>query len=90
MKATSLQNNDQTKIISSNPDVTPEECKENRKHIYIIIIIQYFCCRKNNIVTDTTPITFTHQNKHDHNVIYAYKTGTTHSQQITTFAKLPT
>ena len=55
MKATILHNNEQTNIIISEPDITPEECRENLKHIYTIITSQYLSSRKNNKVTNTTP-----------------------------------
>ena len=54
MKATIFQNNEHTNIISE-PDITPEECRENLKHIHTIITSQYLSSRKNNKVTNTTP-----------------------------------
>ena len=55
MKATILHNNEHTNIIISEPDITPEECRENLKHICTIITSQYLSSRKNNKVTNTTP-----------------------------------
>ena len=50
-------------IITSNPDIAPEECKENLKHIHIIITLQYVSSRK--IAKLATPhlMTFICQNK---------------------------
>ena len=53
MKATIFHNNKHTNIIISKPDITPEECKENLKHIHITIMSQYLHFKKNNKVTNT-------------------------------------
>ena len=37
------------------PDITPEECRENLKHIHTTITSQHLSTRKNDKVTDTTP-----------------------------------
>ena len=55
MKAITFHNNEHTNIIISKPDITPEECRENLKHIHTTIISQYFSSRKNKKVTNTTP-----------------------------------
>ena len=55
MKATIFNNNEYTNIIFSKPDITPEKCKENLKHIHTTITSQYLSSRKNNKVTNTTP-----------------------------------
>ena len=55
MKATIFYNNEHTNIITSEPDITPEECREDLKHIHITITSQYLSSRKNNNVTNTTP-----------------------------------
>ena len=34
MKTTIFYNNEHTNIIISKPDITPEECRENLKHIH--------------------------------------------------------
>ena len=52
MKATIFHNNDHTNINISKPDITPEECKKNLKHIHIIITS---VLEKNYKVTNTTP-----------------------------------
>ena len=75
IKATIFINNEYTNIIISEPDITPEECREYLKHIHTTITSQYLSSRKNNKVTNT--------------MLYAYKTSTTESQQIATLAKLP-
>ena len=61
-----FHNNEHTNIIISEPDITPEECRENLKHIHTIITSQYLSFRKNNKVTNTTPYDIHHQNKHYH------------------------
>ena len=61
MKASIFHNNEHTNIISK-PDITPEECRENLKHIHITT--QYLSSRKNNKVTNTTPYDIHFQNKH--------------------------
>ena len=57
MKATIFHtcNNEHTSIITSKPDITPEECRENLKHIHSTITSQLLSSRKNNKVTNTTP-----------------------------------
>ena len=55
MKATIFYNNEHTNIIISKPEITPEECKENLRHIHPVITSQYFSSRKNNQITTTTP-----------------------------------
>ena len=55
MKATIFHNNEHTNIIIAEPDVTPEECSENLKHIHTTITSQYPSSRKYNKVTNTTP-----------------------------------
>ena len=55
MKATILHNNKHTNIIISKPVITPEERRENLKHIHTTITSQYLNSKKNNKVTDTTP-----------------------------------
>ena len=55
MKATIIHNNEHTNIIISKPDIIPEECRENLKHIHTTITSQYFSSRKNNKVINTTP-----------------------------------
>ena len=40
---------------SEKPDLTPEECRENLKHIHTTNTSQYRSSRKNNEVTTTTP-----------------------------------
>ena len=40
---------------SQNQVLTPEECKENLRHIHTTITSQYLSSRKNNKVTNTTP-----------------------------------
>ena len=54
MKATIFHNNKPTRIIISKPDITPEQCRENLKHIHTTITLQYLSSRKNNKVTNTT------------------------------------
>ena len=46
MKATIFHNNKYTYIIISKLHITPEECRENLKHINTIIISQYLNFRK--------------------------------------------
>ena len=55
MKATIFHNNEHTNIIISKLDITPEECKENLKHIHTTITSQYLSSRKNNKVTNARP-----------------------------------
>ena len=55
IEATILHNNEHTNIIISEPDITPEECRESLKHIHTTITSQYLSFRKNNKVTNTTP-----------------------------------
>ena len=54
MKAIIFHNNEHTNIIISKPDITPEECRENLKHIHNNITSQYLSFRKNNKVTNIT------------------------------------
>ena len=82
MKATIFHNNKHTNIIILKPNITPEECRENLKHIYTTITSQYLNFRKNNKFANTV-VTFI-------TTSYTYKTGAAQSQQITTLAKLPT
>ena len=53
MTSTIFHNNEHTNVISK-VHLTPEECKENLKHIHTTIISQYLSSRKNNKVTNTT------------------------------------
>ena len=78
-----FRNNEYTNIIISEPEMTHEECSKNHKHIHTTITSQYLICRKNNKITNTTPydIPFIRTNI---TTSYAYKTGTTPSQRITT------
>ena len=46
IKATIFHNNEHTNIIISDPDIIPEECKENLKHIHSTITSQYLRSRK--------------------------------------------
>ena len=56
MKATTFHTNEDTNIIIiSNPNITPEECREKLKHIHTIITSQYLRSRKSNLATNTTP-----------------------------------
>ena len=55
MKAIIFPNNEHTNIIISEPDITPEECREDLKHIHTTITSQYLNSRKNNKVTNTIP-----------------------------------
>ena len=55
MKSTIFDNNNHTNIIISEPEIAPEECRENLRHIHITIISQYLSSRKNNKVTNITP-----------------------------------
>ena len=48
MKATIFHNNEHTNIIISKLDITPQECRENLKHIHTAINSQYLSSRKNN------------------------------------------
>ena len=51
MKSTIFHNNDHTNIIILDPDITPEECKENLTHTHCHHLIILF--RKNNQGTNT-------------------------------------
>ena len=75
MKATIFHNNEHTNIIISKPNITPEECRENLKHIHTTITSQNLNYRKNNKVTNNTPydIHLSEQTLLRH---IAYKTGT--------------
>ena len=57
MKASIFHSNEHTNIIISEPDVTPEECRENLKHIRTAITSTslYLNSRKNNKVINTIP-----------------------------------
>ena len=44
-----------TNIIILKPDITPEECRKNLKHIHTTITLHYLRYRKCNKVTNTTP-----------------------------------
>ena len=65
MKAIICCNNEYINIIISEPDITPEKCRKNLKHIHTTITSQYLSSRKNNKftlssrknnkVTNTTP-----------------------------------
>ena len=46
IKATIFHNNNYTNIIISDPDITPEKCKENVKHIHTTITSQYLSSKK--------------------------------------------
>ena len=63
---------------SSKLDITFEECKENLKHIHTTITSQYLSSKKNNKLTNTT---LWHSFIRTNILSYAYKTGTTQSQQ---------
>ena len=54
MKVPILHNNKHTNIIISEPDITPEECRENLKHIHTTITSQYLNSRKTIKVINTT------------------------------------
>ena len=51
MKASIFHNNEYTNIVMSEPNIIPEECRENLKHIHTL---QYLSTRKNNKITNTT------------------------------------
>ena len=55
MKATIFYNNKHTNIIILDLDITPEECRENLKHIHTTIISQNLSSRKINKDSNTTP-----------------------------------
>ena len=55
MKATIFYNNGHTNNITSDPNITTEECRENLKHIHTTVTSQYHSSKKKNKVTDTTP-----------------------------------
>ena len=46
MKATIFHSNEHFNIIISDLNITPEECRENLKHIHITITSQYLSSRK--------------------------------------------
>ena len=54
-KSPTFHNNDHINIIISDPDITPDECKENLQHIYTTITSQYLSFIKNTKVTNITP-----------------------------------
>ena len=96
MKSNIFHNNEHINIIS-NPDITPEKCKENLKHIHTIITSQYLSSRKNNRVTNTTPMPLIHQNKHYHVCVQNWHSSeptsqqsckVTYTQYLDTFAKM--
>ena len=67
MKTTIFNNNELTNIIVTKPEITPEEFRENLKHIDTTITSQYLISIKNNKVIHTTPYDMCiHQNKHYH------------------------
>ena len=55
MKATIFNNNENTNIIISKLGITPEECKENLKHIHTTITSQYLSTRKTTKFSNTPP-----------------------------------
>ena len=55
MKSTIFDSNEHTNIIILKPDITPEECRENLKHLHTTITSQYLSSKKNNKVTNITP-----------------------------------
>ena len=56
MKAMIFHNNKHTSLIISEPDIAPEECRENLKHNHTTITSQYLSSRKKMLyqVTNTT------------------------------------
>ena len=54
MKATMFHDNENTNTIISEPDTTPDECREHLKHIYTTITLQYLSSKKKNKVINTT------------------------------------
>ena len=64
MKATIFHNNKHTNIIISEPDITPEKCRENLKHVHTTITSQYLSSRKTTKLLTPHPMIFIHQNKH--------------------------
>ena len=46
MKATIFHNNEHINIIISKPDITPEKCRENLKHIHTTITSQHLNSKK--------------------------------------------
>ena len=66
MKATIFHNNEHTNILISKPNITPEECQENLKHIHTIVTSQYLSSKKTTKLLTPHPMTFIHQNKHYH------------------------
>ena len=55
LKATIFHKNEYTNIIISEPDITPEESRENLKHIHTTSTSQYLNFRENNKVIYNTP-----------------------------------
>ena len=89
MKITIFHNNEHTNIIILEPDITPEKCRENLKHIHTTINSQYFSSKKEKEAKLLTlhPMTFIHQNKH-YNVIcienwHKLKPTNNHSYKVT-------
>ena len=73
VKTTTFHNNDHTNIIIPDPDITPEECKENLKHIHTTMTLLLQFQKKAELLTPY-PMTFIYQNKH--HMSYSYKIGT--------------
>ena len=63
MKTAIYHNNEQTNIIISKPCITPEECRENLKHIHTNITLQYLSYKKNNKLPTPHHMIFIYQNK---------------------------
>ena len=59
IKAIIFHNNEHTNIIISKPDITPEECRENLKHIHTTITSQYVSSRKNKNLPTPHPMVVT-------------------------------
>ena len=66
MKATIFHSNELTSIIISEPDIKPQECRENLKHIHTTITSQYLNSRKTTNLLTPHPMTFIYRNKHYH------------------------
>ena len=65
-KARIFHNNKHTNIIILKPDITPEKCRENFKHIHVTITSQSSVLEKTTKLLTTHPMTFINQNKHYH------------------------
>ena len=65
MKATIFKNNEQTNIIS-DPNTTPEKCRENLKHIHIPSPHNTTFLKKATKFLTPHLMTFIHHNKHYH------------------------